>query len=421
MEWIPYAVGGGCLVCALWWRSRANKYKFECEKLRAQAQATAAASEDMKAQFEALSLEALRKNNSTFLDLAKTSFSTLRAEMKGDLESRKQAVAQLVKPVHDALERFDTKVGALEKARAGAYAGIREQIDAMQKTQKSLADETHKLSSALRAPTVRGRWGEIQLRKVVELAGMTERCDFTEQVHRGHEDGAIRPDMIVHLPGHKTIAVDAKTPLEAYLKANEAESAEARERYMREHARHIKNHITHLGRKAYWERLESAPEFVVLFLPGEMFFSAALTQDPGLIELGAEKGVILATPTTLIALLRSIAYGWRQESLSEHAKVISAQGFELYKRLSDLGGHWSRLGKSLSGAVRAFNQATGSLESRVLPAARRFEELGVSKGKEIDTLSTIEETPRSLIAPEIASSEASGLSEEVAAPLEESE
>lgn len=377
--------------------------QIEHETLKAKVKIESEVEAQLKTNFEALSSEALRKNNASFLDLAKTSFSTLRAEMKGDLDQRKQAVEELVKPMQKALETFDSKVDSLEKTRAGAYAGIKEQIEGMQRTQKELADQTHKLSSALRAPTVRGRWGEIQLRKVVELAGMTDRCDFTEQAHKKSAEGHIRPDLVVHLPGNKTIVIDAKTPLEAYLKANEANDGEARDRLLDEHARHIKSHIIALGRKAYWESLDEAPEFVVLFLPGEMFFSAALAQDPALIELGAEKGVLLATPTTLIALLRSVAYGWKQESLSAHAKIISEQGYDLYKRLSDLGGHWGRLGKSLAQSVRAFNQATGSLESRVLPAARRFEELGVSKSTKMEPLTSLDEVPRTLVAPEITS------------------
>lgn len=402
LEWVVaiLALAGGAFVT---WRY--VRLRIAYEALKAKSVSQEAIQSELKTQFEALSFEALRKNNASFLDLAKTSFATLRAEMKGDLDQRKQAVEELVKPMHKALETFDTKVEALEKSRAGAYAGIKEQIESMQRTQKELADQTLKLSSALRAPTVRGRWGEIQLRKVVELAGMTERCDFTEQVHQKGADGAIRPDMIVHLPGGKRIVVDAKTPLEAYLKANEAADGDQRDRLLSEHARHIKSHIIELGRKAYWESLGEAPEFVVLFLPGEMFFSAALAQDPALIEMGAEKGVLLATPTTLIALLRSVAYGWKQESLSAHAKVISEQGYELYKRLGDLGGHWSRLGKNLASAIRAFNQATGSLESRVLPAARRFEELGVSKGSHIEGFSSIEEMPRSLMSPEMSGQE----------------
>ena len=342
--------------------------------------------------FQALSADALRSNNQTFLDLAR---STLEKEQ----QAARGKLAETVQPVRDTLARFETKIGEIETARVDAYAGLKQQVESLLTTQAQLRLETGRLVTALRAPSVRGRWGEIQLRRVVEMAGMLDHCDFTTQQTVNGDEGRLRPDLLVRLPGDKTVIVDAKAPLEAYLKAIEAEDEAARRGFLCDHAAQVRTHMTALARKSYWEQFESAPEFVVLFLPGECFFSAALEHDPALIEFGVDQRIILATPTTLIALLRAVAYGWRQENLARNAAEISRLGRDLYKRLADLTGHWTKLGKSLDRSVQTYNEAVGSLEARVLPAARKFAELDAGMhGVEIEQVVPIDKAARALAA-----------------------
>ncbi len=346
--------------------------------------------------FKALSAEALQSNNQAFLDLAKTTLERTQEAAKGDLELRQQAIADLMRPVTESLAKVDNQIQSLETARAGAYAGLTEQVRSLVESQVQLRSETTRLATAFRAPSVRGRWGEIQLKRVVEMADMLEHCDFYSQPVATTDEGRLRPDLLVRLPGGKNILVDAKTPLDAYLNASEATDDEARRGFLQDHARQVRTHIGSLARKQYWEQFDPAPEFVVLFLPSESFFSAALEADPSLIEAGAEQRVILATPTTLIALLRAVHYGWRQENVARNAAEVSRLGKELYKRLAYMSGHWDRLGKSLERAVEAYNDAAGSLESRVLVTARKLDELAPSFGVVLEDAHRIDIRPRAI-------------------------
>lgn len=328
--------------------------------------------------FKALSAEALKSNNQSFLELARSILDKYQEGAKTDLEIRQNSIKELVSPLKEALNKVDEKISLLEKERTGAYAGLMEQVKKMGETQLKLEKETSNLVNALRRPQVRGRWGEIQLKRVVELAGMMEYCDFAEQETLASEKGRLRPDMLIMLPNGRKIIVDSKTPLEAYLEAVEAGTEQEKTLKMQQHARHIKEHINQLSKKEYYAEMEETPEFTVLFIPGEAFFSAALQADPALIEYGAERQVILATPTTLIALLRAVAYGWRQERIARNAQEISRLGQELYERLNTMAEHINKLRKNLDDAVKSFNSMLGSFESRVLVSARRFKELGAA-------------------------------------------
>ncbi|MGO9227765.1 MAG: DNA recombination protein RmuC [Bryobacteraceae bacterium] len=347
--------------------------------------------------FRALSAEALAQNSQALRELHRADLAEAQTAARGDLEKRQQAFAELVSPVRESLDKVDARMQALETARASAYAGLQEQVRGLAEGEQQLRAETGKLVTALRSPAARGNWGEMQLRRVVEMAGMVDRCDFQTQASITTEEGRQRPDLLIHLPAGKTVVVDAKTPLDGYLRAIEAANEATRKECLADHARQVRAHLNALSRKSYWEQFDQAPEFAVLFLPGECFFSAALEADPSLIEFGAGQNIILATPTTLIALLRAVAYGWRQEKLAENAAEIAALGKDLHKRLSDMGEHVARMGKGLERAVEEYNAAVGSLESRVLVSARRFAELkSAAEGVEIAELEPVTKRVRSI-------------------------
>lgn len=370
--------------------------KTSIEKIELLTKSGDRAAQDLQNAFKALAADALKSNNTSFLQVAQETLKGFQIDARGDLDARQKAVADLVTPVRESLNKVDAQIQQMEKERVGAYGVLREQVQSLITTQKELQSETGNLVRALRTPNVRGRWGEIQLRRVVEIAGMLSYCDFAEQETITGETGRLRPDLVVKLPGGKNVVVDAKTPLKAFLEAFEATDEEARRTSLANHARQVRDHMKTLSGKNYWEQFEATPEFVVMFLPGETFFSAALEQDPGLIEQGVMQRVIPASPTTLIALLKAVAYGWNQEKLARNAQQISALGKELHERLRKLAGHITGVGTNLDRAVEAYNQAVGSLENRVLVSARKFAELGASVAEDIPELDPIETTSRAL-------------------------
>ena len=371
----------------------------------------------LRETFQAASTEVIEQNARQFLQLATETFKTQTTQADGDLAKREQAVAALVAPLVEKLSAIDSQVRELETKREGAYRTVVEQISQVRASSEQLRSETAALVTALRKPQARGQWGEIQLRRAIELAGMVERCDFDEQVTFGGEDGSIRPDLVVHLPGGRHVVVDSKCPLDGFLETVDCADEGTLRTALQRHARHVRTHIDALAKKAYAAKVEDTPGFVVLFLPGEALLSAALDGAPDLLEYGAERSVIVATPTTLIALLRSVAFGWRQESLARDAKEIAMLGREVYERLSTMGGHVATLGRSLKSAVESYNKTVGSLETRVFVSARKLADYRVSDD-ELATPAQIEVTPRHLERTELVESAAEARPVVVLAPGE---
>jgi DNA recombination protein RmuC len=356
------------------------------------------AREKLADAFQAVSARALRDSHESFLELAKATLGKYQEGAQRDLELRQKEVKQIVQPVKESLEKYDRHVQEMERVRQKAYGGLSQQVESLMATQQQLQKETANLVKALRTPQVRGRWGEITLRRVAELAGMLRHCDFFEQETKDTEQGRLRPDMIVRLPNDKQIVVDSKAPLLAYLEAVEAQTEEERTNKLILHSKQIQTHMNKLSQKTYWEQFHPTPEFVVLFIPGENFFSSALEHNPGLIEEGVGKGIILATPTTLISLLKAVAFGWQQETMTKNAEAISTLGKELYERISTMAEHLNNLGRNIDKCVSTYNKAIGSLERRVLVSARKFGQLGIRKrdGEEIPYVNTVEKTTRQI-------------------------
>lgn len=398
---IGLAAGALLGAAAVWilGRTIAARSKAATEEILEEERAVMA--DRLAAEFRKLSTEALGANNRQFLDLAKTQFDGFQTAARGD-------IGQMLQPVKESLAKVDQQIAEIERGRAFAYAKLSQQVEDMARAHARLGDETRKLVTAMRSPGVRGRWGELQLRRVIEMSGMIAHVDFTEQLSINTDEGRLRPDVVVQLPGNRSIVINAKVPFEHYFEAatlNEGGDEDAARDALARHAKLVRDHMGQLGRKAYWEQFNPSPDLVVMFLPDEGFFSAALKVDPGLVEAGLQNHVVPATPTTLIALLRTVEFGWRQEALTRNARDISDSAAELYRRLSKFGEHFQKLGRGLSTAINSYNDAVGSMERQVLPSARRIKELKAAHvNTELPELGMIDVTARQLSAPELVGS-----------------
>ena len=427
--WLAWVLGAGLgavlgALAALLWRARREQaLRIDAELLRGRLkteealsaereQALARARDQLQAVFGELARDSLQSNSEVFLQLARERLTRQQLDASQALKERESAIEALVKPIRDALAKTEAQIQAIERDRIDSFATIRAQMEVLASGQSTLSRETRNLVTALRRPDVRGQWGEITLRRLVELSGMTAHVDFTEQPHRNTDSGAIRPDMIVHMPERRDIVVDVKTPLDAYLAAVEAQDDEQRSAQLRRHAQIVGLRVRELSSKQYWSQFERSPDFVVLFLPGDQFLSAALQENPGLIDDSMRQNVMLATPTSLVALLKAVSYGWKQTVLAANAEEVRRLGEELYKRLAVFGEHLGKLGKSLGSSVEAFNRAVGSLEQQVLPSARRFPELGLRVNRDIDPIEPIADLARKPRAPATESDSADETSDD---------
>jgi len=346
--------------------------------------------------FALLSTEALNRNNDTFLKLAQENLKQYQIKAQNDLDKKEKSFENLVKPIKEALDKTEKQIHSMEKERKEAYGSLTQHLESMAQTQKTLHSETRNLVQALRRPEVRGQWGEMTLKRLAELAGMVEHCDFYEQEQIDSEEGLLRPDMIVRMPDGREIVVDAKTPLDAYLSAVEATDEDTKKKELERHTRNVRTRVRELSAKAYWNQFKNSPDFVVLFIPGEQFLYAALDHDKNLLEEALRQKVILSTPTSFVALLRAVAYGWRQETLAENAEHIRHIGEDLYHRLSVFSDYLAKVGKSLDTSVSHFNKAVGSFDARILPSAKKFSDMGISTKNSITAIDQIEKTTRSL-------------------------
>jgi DNA recombination protein RmuC len=402
MAWLALAIGAvfGVLGALIWRGRREQSLIVDMELLRARLKseetvsaerelALVRAREQLQGVFGELARDSLQSNSEVFLQLARERLTRQQTDASQALKERETAIESLVRPIREALAKTEAQIQAIERDRIDAFATIKSQMEVLASGQNLLSRETRNLVTALRRPDVRGQWGEITLRRLVELSGMTSHVDFTEQQHRSTELGAIRPDMVVHMPEQRDIVVDVKTPLDAYLAAVEAQDDEERGAQLRRHAQIVGARVRELSSKQYWSQFERSPDFVVLFLPGDQFLSAALQENPGLIDDSLRQNVMLATPTSLVALLKAVSYGWKQTILADNAAEIRRLGEDLYKRLAVFGEHLGKLGKSLGSSVDSFNKAVGSLEQQVLPAARRFPELGLRVNREIEPIEPV--------------------------------
>jgi DNA recombination protein RmuC len=420
-HWLALGVGMalGVLAALLWRARREQSLRIDLELLRARLkteetvsaereQALARAREQLQAVFGDLARDSLQSNSEVFLQLARERLARQQQDAAQALKERETAIESLVQPIREALARTEAQIQAIERERIDAFATIKTQMEVLASGQTLLSRETRNLVTALRRPNVRGQWGEITLRRLVELSGMSAHVDFTEQPHQVTESGVVRPDMVVHMPEQRDIIVDVKTPLEAYLAAVEAQDDETRDAELHRHGQIVGARVRELSSKQYWAQFERSPDFVVLFLPGDQFLSAALQENPALMDDALRQNVMLATPTSLVALLKAVSYGWKQTILADNAAEIRRLGEDLYKRLAVFGEHLGRLGKSLGNSVESFNKAVGSLEQQVLPAARRFPELGMRANRDIELIEPVTgltRTPRLSAAEENASDE----------------
>lgn len=419
IPWVPYLLAGLGGVALGWLLAQLRVVRLRAEiEFREQQirqdelvererdQALELAGERLGSAFSRLASEQLKSHSETFLHLAREHLTTHHERAKNELVAREQAVERLVQPIREALQRAELQAQELEKSRRETHGTITAQLEAVVATQKALEGETRNLVSALRRPEVRGQWGEITLRRLVELAGMVEHCDFVTQSHQATESGSIRPDMLVHLPEGRTVVIDVKTPLDAYLDATQAADERSKQAALSRHAGLLAERVRELAGKRYWAQFEQSPEFVILFIPGDQFLSAAIAQRPSLLDDALRQHVILATPTSLVALLKAISYGWQQARLAENASEIRRLAVELYERLGNFVGHLGQMGKALGAGVGAYNRAIGSLERSVLPGARRFTELGVTPRESLPELKTVDESIREPRAtPDVASAE----------------
>jgi DNA recombination protein RmuC len=404
----------GWLVAALRAQRAGQRLSVDLEVARTQLQSQQAleqerglmierAQERLKNAFDSLATESLRSNSELFLKLARENLGQQQLQALHNLKEREQSIETLLAPIRETLKRTEAQITSIEKDRHEAFGAIRQHLESVNLSQSALQRETRNLVNALRRPEVRGQWGELSLRRLVELAGMTVHCDFTEQVHTATDEGTLRPDLVVHMVDGRDLVVDVKTPLTAYLEAVEAQSDEARAAALRRHSQLVAERVRALASKAYWAQFAQSPDFVIMFLPGDQFLSAAMNENPGLVDEAIRQGVILATPSSFVAMLKAIAYGWRQLALAQNAATIRDLGQELYKRLSVFGGHLARIGAALDRGVEAYNSAVGSLERQVLPAARRFNELGLNTDRSLEELERVDRLARDPAARDLGS------------------